>query len=555
VFYQPWFLIVLLLIGSGVQAGEIRAAVDRNPINLNDSFRLTFSADAEPDGKPDFTPLEQNFEIINQQRSSNASWVNGKSSRTEQWVLHLIAKQSGEVLIPPIAFGSDSSQPLKITVTDKPSAAQSNDDLFLQVEATPEQPYVQSQVLYTLRLYRRVQITQASLSEPEIKDALVEKLGEDSTYSTQVKGVDYWVTERKYAIFPQQSGVFTIAPLTLTASVVSEQAPRFNGFFNRQVTETRRVTSKAITLNVQAVPNSFTSPAWLSAESLSLEQSWSDDSLQSKVGEPLTRTITLSAKGATVGQLPELAVQPADDGLKSYPDQPLLKEDKLSDGLTAIRQEKIAYIPGKAGEYTLPALEINWFNTQTQQVETARLPAVTLKALPGGETRQTPVAPLADHPVTSLQIAPAVAADQLWLWQTLSAGLAVGWLLTLVWFNRARWKKSAPAEDVPCAKPGTKSAINQTLKNACRDNKPQAAQQALLQWGKAEFAVDSLAALTMLCQPGLADEIRLLNQYLYSAGGGAWHGQNLWQAFANQAKPSTASVADDGVLEPLYKIR
>ena len=139
---------------------------------------------------------------------------------------------------------------------------------------------MQSQVLYTLKLYRRVQITQASLNEPEIKDAVVEKLGEDSTYSTQVNGMNYWVTERKYAIFPQQSGVFTIAPLTLTAEVVAAQRPRFNGFFNRQITETRRISSKAITLNVQPIPQEYQDPVWLSAESLELSESWSDNGLQ-----------------------------------------------------------------------------------------------------------------------------------------------------------------------------------------------------------------------------------------------------------------------------------
>ena len=79
--------------------------------------------------------------------------------------------------------------------------------MFLDVKATPEQPYVQSQVLYTLRLYRRVDIAQAELSEPELTDAVVEKLGEDSNYNTVVNGVSYLVTERKYAIFPQKSGV------------------------------------------------------------------------------------------------------------------------------------------------------------------------------------------------------------------------------------------------------------------------------------------------------------------------------------------------------------
>ena len=55
--------------------------------------------------------------------------------------------------------------------------------------------------LYTVRLYRRVDVAQAELSEPELADAVIEKLGEDSNYNTVVNGVSYLVTERKYAIF------------------------------------------------------------------------------------------------------------------------------------------------------------------------------------------------------------------------------------------------------------------------------------------------------------------------------------------------------------------
>ena len=554
--YRLQFLLsgLLWLWVALAQAADIQVAVDRNPVGLNESFQITFSASEEPDGSPDFAPLQDNFEILNQQRSSNSSWVNGKSSRSEQWTVNVMAKQAGELLIPPIAFGADTSKPLKLSVTENTAAVKGNDEIFLEVAASPEQPYVQSQVLYTLKLFRRVQITQASLSEPEIKDALVEKLGDDSTYATQVKGVDYWVTERKYAIFPQQSGVFTIAPLVLNAEYMSsQQQPRFNGFFNRPSTETRRISSKAITLNVLAVPASFKGGNWLSAESLQLSESWSDASLQTKVGEPLTRTLTLTAKGSTVGQLPELLDKASIDGIKTYPDQPLLKEDKQVDGMTALREEKIAFIPSKAGEYSLPSLEIAWFNTKTQKVEMARLPSVTVKALASGVSPQTPapvanavIAPPTDA-VTPSPITVTSDADTR-IWQAVSATLALGWLLTIGFFYKRRELKPKASKLM------AETAVEKTLKRACWENNPQAAKQALLQWGKTEFAVESLAGLAGFCSAGLSTEILALNRLLYSGQSQDWQGQNLWQMFSeNQVSKTHSAAADDG-LEPLYKI-
>ncbi|WP_347987226.1 BatD family protein [Methylomonas sp. AM2-LC] len=548
-------LIPLLLISLSVQAADIQVSVDRNPIYLNDSFQLIFTASEEPDGNPDFSPLQENFEYLDQQHSSNVSWVNGQSSRSEKWVVSLLAKQAGELLIPPISFGRDLSKPLHLNVTANQSTPQSNDDMFLDVTATPDKPYVQSQVLYTLRFFRRLQIIQAKLEEPQLKDAVVEKLGEDSTYTTQINGVDYAVTERKYAIFPQQSGSVTIAPLNLSAEVVSSHRPQFNGFFNQQTSETRRIVSKAITLNVQPVPESFKPAAWLSAESLEISDDWSAQTLQTKVGEPLTRTLKLVAKGSTVGQLPELLAATPIDGLKSYPDQPVLKEDKQSDGLTAIREEKIAFIPSKPGDFALPPIEISWFNTKTQQIETARLPAVTIKAVANAElanqTMPTPsVSQSVPNQINSIQ---AADVDDVRIWQAVSALLALGWLLTVIlFFYRHERSLSVPEKKIRQAAPQTISDAD--LKSACLENDPQLAKQVLLQWGKTEFSADSLAEIAKYCPTPLAAEIEGLNQYLYSEQTSIWQGKLLWETFNARVKPQGKPPEQDTGLEPLYKL-
>jgi hypothetical protein len=536
---RGWIFVTLLFNMVSAQAAEIHVSVDRNPVNLNESFQLIFSANDDPDGKPDFSVLQQQFEVLNQQRSSSSSWVNGKSQHNQQWTLTVMAKQAGELLIPPVAFGDDVSKPLKLTVTDKSSNLANNEDLFLEVQATPDKPFVQSQVIYSLRLYRRVQIAQASLSEPELKEAVIEKLGEDSNYTTQIKGVDYWVTERKYAIFPQQSGVLTIPALTLNAEIVSAQAGR-NSFFGQAITQNKRVSSKPITLNVQAVPEALKQAAWLSAESLQLTEQWSDSQLQVKVGEPLTRTVTLVAKGSTVGQLPELSTQIAVEGIKTYPDQPQLQEAKNNDGLTAMRQEKIAFIANKAGEYQLPAIDVAWFNSKTQQLETAHLPAVTIKALAVTEAVETQVAPTVQVP----QITSVENQDQVHLWQTIAGLLALGWLINGVW-----WFKHSPKSQAVMVPAKTLvNAAEANLKQACQSNNPQAAKQALL----AYFAVDSLAAIG--ATGSFADEINGLNRYLYSGQTSEWHGDGLWQAFKQRPVSSQQAQAVEVSLEPLFKL-
>jgi len=557
-------LLVLNLLPQNGWSAPIRVSTDRNPVSLDESFQIFFTTNESPDGDPDFSPLEQDFSVLSQSNASSSSWDNGKTSKTIQWTLNVMAKNTGSLTIPPIKFGADVSDAATILVTQAGANKdiKTDEDLFLEVEATPQSPYVQSQVIYTLRLYTRVDIAQARLKEPELGDAVVEKLGDDSNYNTRVKGVDYSVTERKYAIFPQKSGALTIKPLVLTAEVLGANRLGFNSFFNSQMTQTKRVESKAITLNVKPVPATFTGSHWLSSEQLYLTEQWSGDIKQMKVGEPLTRTLTLQAKGTTVGQLPELNVARTGAQLKSYPDQPVLQEQKKPDGLLAFRQEKIALIPSKAGSYVLPAIAIPWFNTQSQKMEIARLPEKTITAV-GGAQPVTVVPDVSDNAakIESEKKPVAVIPSQpqtrnIWLW--VSGFLALGWLITLAYFLTKRPARKPVIENNE-ADISLKNTIK-NLKKACADNDPIAAKVALLEWGRQQFSgsatvnVSSLGAIAGFCEARLRDEILQLNQVLYSQNVGHWSGKKLFQTFTENKARAKLGVAEDKSLEPLYRL-
>ena len=551
-----WLLLWSIMAPQSVLAADIKVSVDRNPVSLDESFKIIFTATQSPDDDPDFSPLEQDFSILAQSNSSSSSWVNGKSSKIVQWTLNVMAKQAGNRLIPSVKFGHDLSQPLPILVTENSSdtAVDTDKDLFLEVEATPPNPTIQSQVFYTLRLYTRIEISQAQLHEPELADAVIERLGEDSNYNRQVNGVNYSVTERKYAIFPQKSGRLTIKPLVLTAEVLTSSRPGFNSFFNSQMTKTKRVESKAITLDVKPVPTAFTGKHWLPAQQLVLKQEWSGDTQQMKVGEPLTRTLTLAAKGATVGQLPVLNTTDSSDRLKVYPDQPVLQEQKKADGLLAFREEKIALIPSQTGSYTLPAIEIPWFNTESQKMELAKIPETTLTAVAATGTSTVPIAPtvtpVVPQKTEAITVSSSPQATNNWLW--VSVALAAGWLMTVIFFLTKR-TLTQPVIENNDPDINLKACIN-NLKKACANNDAAAAKDALIEWGRQKFNISNLGALAGFCDARLRDEILHLNHTLYGNVIGEWQGKKLFQAFTENKAREKIAVTEDKSLEPLYRL-
>ena len=569
--FGRFLLIILMAFGIAshqVFAAEITASVDRNPVSVDESFKIFFTANDTPDSDPDFAPLEQDFSIINQGQSSSSSWVNGTYSKTIRWTVEVTANKPGNLVIPAIQFGSDASNPLPVVVTqgtETGDSANTNEDVFLEVKATPEQPYVQSQVLYTIRLYRRVDVAQAELSEPELADAVIEKLGEDSNYNTVVDGVSYLVTERKYAIFPQKSGTMTIKPLSLTVAVIIDRQPDYRDFFGSRMTKTKRVLSKEVTLNVKPAPPSFTGKDWLAAEKLELSQEWSGDIQQMKVGEPLTRTLTLRGEGATVGQLPELNKVVTDANLKTYPDQPVLNEQKLPGGISASRQEKIALIPATTGKHVLPAIEIPWFNTKSQALEIARIPETTINVIGAIDNQPettkppklltTPAAPITKaESNTQVPVNTGVEQSNIWLWVSLF--LVLGWMATVIFFLQRRPKNPMP-DDKEINRLKRETNLKESakkLKKACARNDAQAVKNALLDWGKQKFDASSLGSIADYCDARLRDEILYLNNALYSKDNTEWTGKKLMQAFTeNKAREKVASN-DEAALEPLHRL-
>jgi hypothetical protein len=567
-------LLFSLLVGTSISfaADNIKVFTDRNPVRLNESFHLVFEVDNTVSDNPDFTPLQKDFDILNQSQSSQINIINRQQHSSKKWQLTVIAKRAGNLVIPSIHFGNDRSTPSIITVqqTQASEPGQASTDIFLEVDAEPKNPYVQSQVIYTVRLFFAINFNNASLSEPKIAggEGIVEKLGEDAQYKTQRNGKRFQVLERKYAIFPQQSGDVTIEPLLLDAKISDGRRSRslFDdfGFLGQSRTRTKRLRSEAIALEVRAIPKTFTGQHWLPAKQLNLQENWSEEPPQFKAGEPATRTLTLLADGLTAGQLPEFSQFPSSSSpqnqgeFKQYPDKPKLDEQGTAQGVISRRAEKVAIIPSEAGNYTLPAIEIPWWNTKTDRMEIARLAARTISVQPADNVPQ-PVqpnpAPIAIQPTpTDTPIkTPIIQQPTTNHWTWLSLILAIGWLSTIIaWWRTRRKTKSTPKPETLNDK-----ALIKKLKQACHNNDLKQVKEALISFAQMHWqnnAPHSLGGIAPRCDEPLQTEIQALNRLLYCKKAENWQGAGLWKAFKAyyaQTRKSEKTFVDE--LEPLYK--
>ncbi|MDX1811899.1 MAG: BatD family protein, partial [Gammaproteobacteria bacterium] len=429
------FLLVLFL--PVVVQAKVSAKVDRTTIEDGETFQLTLQYD---DDEPDIEDLKKFFDVLGTSRSSKVSIINGSVNRVNEWLVTLAPRNIGQQVIPSIKFGNEATPPIQIKVI-KPSVATAGQgaDIFLEAKVDQPKAYVQSQIVFTIRLYRAVDIKEASLTEPAFDDAIVERMGDDVTFQTRRAGRLYNVTQRRYAIFAQQSGILEIPEMVFQGLVLqpmrsSPNMDPFNRFFQTQPTRRVRVRSEKLSVEVMPQPASYSGEHWLPAKRLILTESWSPEKPEFKVGEPVTRTLRLQATGLTGSQLPELKLFDA-HGIKHYADQPAITTSVKDNNMLAVREEKFAIIPTQPGKLVLPEVRLSWWNTEFEREETLNIPPRIIDVAPAAVSSANAASPSTAQPEPSSEPEVSQKVEKIikqvadpGLWPLATAAFALAWL-------------------------------------------------------------------------------------------------------------------------------
>ena len=548
-------LIGLCACAEGAWAASAGATLDRSITSAGESVLLEIHVDGSADEDPDLSVLQRDFDILSQSQSSNYSLINGQMSRSQTWSVNLMPRHEGNITIPAISLGNIHTQPLHLQVLPASQSGTWQDkDIYLEVSSSSKDVYVQAQVVLTVKLFRAVNLAQAQLTEVDLPHATIKKMGEDKNYETVREQRRFIVTERRYALFPEQSGVLHVPALQFTGRIVTQ-----SGFFN-QAGRVVRVQSKPLDITVHPIPANWdASRAWLPASELTVEEISTDDESELTVGEPFTRTIEVRAEGLTAEQLPPIFAQREQAGFKIYPDKPELVTQIGEHGLIGIRREKVAMIPTQAGDVKLPAIAIPWWNTQTQSIQTSKILPRMLHIQPAEHPTQNTSTPAAPEPVTqaekSIPAMPEPSANtvqnqqgNMLVWQLLTVFFALAWLITLaLWWRSAVKDKSPVRKDVDKVKATVSlQALRKQLESACKQNHAKDVERLLPQWAALFYQDASISCLAHLKgrDDALDKALSDLEASLYAPKGNTWRGHVMLKVITSlQCSTQSASVA------------
>ena len=552
-------LLSMMVLFCGLVEADVTISIDRNPVHINESFQLIFETDEAVDAEPDFSPLEQNFQILNRSQSNNISIINGKYQRILKWTLQVMPTQEGDFILPAIDFGNQNSKSFLVTVkAASQTSVPDNEGLILELSSDESSLYVQSQVIVTLRLLiGGSNVTGYQMGDLAIEDmdVVIESLGDVKQYQTRLDKKSYLVLEQQFALFPQQSGALNIGPVRAEVQFGSRSRSIFDAL--KSPSRIKRVRSNSLALQVIAKPETFNAAHWLPSTDVQLDDEWQGDLTRLAAGEPVTRIITLTAEGLTAAQLPDL-VQADVAGIKQYPDKPVFENQRSSRGIDAVLQRRIAIIPTAAGHYSLPEITIPWWNIRTGQQEVARIPSRTIEVQQGAGSTVTSTPSSGDLPVVAkgLGDVPLLQSEPDWFWLWMSMILGAGWLASIIawWLSRSGSRPRSTRSD-DAVKNDLPGAIKR-LRQACADNSAGDAREAVLSWANAlvknrQFV--NMNQVTRFFGQPLKQQLDLLNRSIYSETTGEWNGELLWRTCREIARKQ---IPDDEItvlngLQPL----
>lgn len=523
---------LLLSVNAQIFAATLSSRIDRNPIKLNQTLTLIVQYDDQLNSSDlDLSGLTDDFEILANVPSSNnsVSIINGQTTRqnTTTWRITLAAKKQGNLQIPSFNINGATSAPIDVQVlnlTEEELATPQPIEVNLTIEDADNLSIKPGeQIIMNVELSAAANVGNLRGEELLIDGVDIEPLGQQNGQRLE-NGVARQVAVWRYAIFPTKSGQIDIPIQTFTGSIGGRSS-----FFDSFISGGQQVGGRSVaqTINVDAQP-STNGKTWFPANNVEITSSWSGNINQVRVGEPVTRTITITADGQRANAIPPLNTS-TQNNYKSYKDQPQLNTSTSQSGVIGVRTESEAIVPSASGELILAEQRISWWDNQTEQWQEAILPEETLTVLAsvgGSPTLQNtqnsdlkPDVDLTQSTVANRTESPSNWTD--WFWK-LATGLLA--MLCLIQFYLLRRQPLTESKTItPTNDHGLNEKVtwNQLIQNL-KTGEPRLLRNQILNWAQSAVpkqTIVSLDAVSNLSKSAqLKTELNKLDKFIYSNG-------------------------------------
>lgn len=356
-------------------------------------------------------------------------------------------------------------------------------------------------------------------------------------------GVFYAGIRRKYTIYPEQSGDFTLPPAPIRVRYAAHPPE------TTEVVLSLPARSFKATIPVQAQGLDY----FLPTTALHLTQKWNTTFKGLKEGDSFDRTITVTTSRMQAMFIPPLPFD-APAGIRVYAENPSVDDLKTNRGefVEGRRVQRATYLIQKQGQYNLPAIELRWWDLSAGKIRTATLPAVAITAAANPDYVAELPPEAAPATVPAKKTNPWIRYKR-WIYGLMGAGVA--FLLVFGLATRCanplfvRWRSYREATR------DSESACFRRLAHACQENRATDTYRYLLSWLAKSGRTTSLDAfLAGSADPDLGAQISSLTAVLFSdSRETAWSGHKLLAALKRHRRgdsPRPSNIPELPAMNP-----
>ncbi len=402
-YFSNFFFLILLsfyfLLAESALAEEIQisASTDNTEITLEDTLNFSVTIQGKGDSLPPTLPSLPNFQVKSQGSSSSIQIVNGKKASSVTFNYQLIPKSVGTFTIAPITMEIDGNPyltaPITINVKKQVYQPGTQSDIFAEAYISNNQPFINEQIIFTVKLYYKVEIRNLSL-DIKLDTFREEDYGEPKKYTRVINGLRYQVYEIQTVLFPLKSGSIEIPSATLGVDIVYRNKRKrgfgnLDSFFsdpfftNVVKTDHKNLLTNPISLKVKPLPKK-NRPKNFSNLVGQFNISANISRKELEVGETTTLTLTASGKGNA--QAINIAIPDLGNDFKIYKDQPEFMQTVIDKKISGTKIYKFALVPMVSGDLTISPISLSYFDVSKAKYQTIQTKPIFLNVTPSSQS-------------------------------------------------------------------------------------------------------------------------------------------------------------------------
>lgn len=388
----------------------------RNKVVQGQQFQLEYVVTGTDKGDvtlPQFKGCTELFRGTS--RGTSVSIINGNVSRTvsNSIVVTLRANEEGTHEIEPATLSIDGktykTKPLTLIVlksddansatnADPRSRSQSavvssgnSTETFTRLLLSRTSVYEQEAILATLKVYTLApQLNFTKVTLPTFEGFAAQELDVPESNQWDIERYNdrnyKTATLRRVLLFPQQAGEIKINGGSSEVDVYEVQGVNFFGQPYYDVVS-KNIITPSVEVNVKALPQDKPLNFTGGVGDFKLSAQLSTNEI--KANEALTLTLTISGKGnLQLMQNPNI-VFPSE--FEAYDPQVNLDIHSGASGVSGKRVIEYTIIPRYAGTFTIPPIEIAYFNPQAKAYKTISSPEFVVEVSKGDDVEATSV--------------------------------------------------------------------------------------------------------------------------------------------------------------------